>query len=514
MKKLLSMFLIIVIALSEIHSQTKIIVHVDQPGNQINKEIYGQFAEHLGSCIYGGIWVGENSPIPNTKGYRNDVLNALKELQIPVLRWPGGCFADEYHWMDGIGPKEKRPKMVNNNWGGVIEDNSFGTNEFFNLCEILGCEPYLSGNVGSGTVEELAKWIEYITSAGDSPMARLRRENGRDKPWKLKYLGVGNESWGCGGNMTPDYYSDLYRRYATYCREYDGNKLFKIASGASDYDYNWTETLMKNIGDRMQGLSLHYYTVKGWNGSKGSATQFDKSDYLWTMGKCLEIEDVVKRHIAIMDKYDPKNKVGLMLDEWGTWWDEEPDAHSALYQQNTMRDAFVAALSLNIFNKYTKRLKMANIAQVVNVLQAMILTDGSKMVLTPTYYVFDMYKVHQGALNIPLEIQCDSMEIGKHKVPSISASASKDSKGLIHITLANINPDKGQNIIVDLPAENISKVSGTILTAKSLNSYNTFENKNLVIPKTFKNIKIASTGLYLNVPAQSIISIEVKSDRP
>lgn len=512
MNKTLFTFLIALIAFSQTHAQTKIRVHTNQGKTVINKEIYGQFAEHLGSCIYGGIWVGENSPIPNTKGYRNDVLNALKQLQIPVLRWPGGCFADEYHWMDGIGPREKRPKMVNNNWGGVIEDNSFGTNEFFDLCEILGCEPYLSGNVGSGTVEELAKWIEYITSAGDSPMARLRRENGRDKPWKLKYLGVGNESWGCGGNMTPAYYSDLYRRYSTYCREYDGNKLFKIASGASDYDYNWTETLMKNVGDRMHGLSLHYYTVSGWNGSKGSATKFNKEEYLWTMGKCIEIEDVIKKHIAIMDKYDPKNKVGLMLDEWGTWWDEEPGATTALYQQNTMRDAFVAALSLNIFNKYSERLKMANIAQIVNVLQAMILTDGPKMVLTPTYYVFDMYKPHKGATFLPMDIQCDSLVASNRKFPSVSASASKDAKGLTHITLANIHPDKSQKISIELPAERISSITGTILSGKSLNAHNSFENQNAVVPKTFSDMKMASNSFVINVPAQSIISIEVTSN--
>ena len=489
---------------------SKITIHADQGKSVINKEIYGQFAEHLGTCIYGGIWVGENSPIPNTKGYRNDVLTALKRLQIPVLRWPGGCFADEYHWMDGIGPHQKRPTISNNNWGGVIEDNSFGTNEFFDLCEILGCEPYLSGNVGSGTVEELAKWVEYITSAGDSPMANLRRENGREKPWKLKYLGVGNESWGCGGNMTPEYYSDLYRRYSTYCRNYDGNRLFKIASGASDYDYNWTETLMKNVGSRMQGLSLHYYTVKGWNGSKGSATKFDKTDYLWTLGKCLEIEDVLKKHIAIMDKYDPKNKVGLMVDEWGTWWDQEPGSNSALYQQNTLRDAFVAALTLNIFNNYTERIKMANIAQIVNVLQAMILTEGPKMVLTPTFYVFEMYKKHMGAVNLPLEVQCDSLIAHNRKYPSISISASKNTSNEILITLANADPDNEKKIDLEIENNNISKINGSILTAKTTDSYNSFENPEVVKPTEFKNAKVTKKGIKITIPAKSIISLQLQ----
>lgn len=511
MKKLfLATLLLGAMAVTAQTGGSKITIHADQGKNVINKEIYGQFAEHLGTCIYGGIWVGENSPIPNIKGYRTDVFNALKKLQVPVMRWPGGCFADEYHWMDGIGPREKRPKMVNNNWGGVVEDNSFGTNEFLNLCEMLECEPYLSGNVGSGTVEEMAKWVEYITSAGDSPMANLRRQNGREKPWKVKYFGVGNESWGCGGEMTPDYYSDLYRRYATYCREYDGNRLYKIASGASDYDYNWTETLMKNVGHRMQGISLHYYTVKTWSGSKGSATKFNKEDYLWTMTKCLEIEDVLKKHIAIMDKHDPRNRVGLLVDEWGTWWDQEPGSHPGfLYQQNTMRDAFVAALTLNIFHKYTERVKMANIAQVVNVLQAMILTDGPKMVLTPTYHVFDMYKGHMGATYLPLEIQCDSLSSKDRKFAAVSASASRNAKGTILLTLANVDPDKEQKIEVALPTAKVNTVTGTILTSKSIDSHNTFDNPNVVAPAPFKGAKISKGSLTIMVPAKAIISLEL-----
>ena len=489
---------------------TQITIHADQGKTQINKEIYGQFAEHLGHCIYGGIWVGENSPFPNTKGYRNDVLKALKELQIPVLRWPGGCFADEYHWKDGIGPRDKRPKMVNNNWGGTVEDNSFGTHEFLNLCEILGCEPYISGNVGSGTVEELAKWVEYMTSAGDSPMANLRRQNGRDKPWKIKYLGVGNESWGCGGNMTPDYYSDLFRRYSTYCRDYDGNHLFKIASGASDFDVNWTEVLMKKAANSMNGLSLHYYTVKGFDGPKGSAIKFDKSDYLWTLNKCLIIEDVVKKHIAMMDKYDPKGKVGLMVDEWGTWWDQEPGPNTpVLFQQNTLRDAFVAALTLNIFNKYSERVKMANIAQVVNVLQAMILTNDQKMVLTPSYYVFQMYKGHMGATNLPLEIQCKDLSSNGSKFPSISASASKNAQGGILITLTNADPDNSQVTEINLSNVKISKVSGTILTAKSIDSFNSFDDSNAVEPVAFKGAKIVKGGLSVTLPSKSIVSLEI-----
>lgn len=490
-------------------------VDASKPGEVIPKEIYGQFAEHLGTCIYGGLWVGKDSPIPNTDGYRTDVLNALKELHVPVLRWPGGCFADEYHWMDGIGPKEQRPKMVNNNWGGTIEDNSFGTHEFFNLCELLGCEPYLSGNVGSGTVEELAKWVEYITSEGDSPMANLRRKNGRDKSWNLKYLGVGNESWGCGGNMRPEYYSDLFRRYSTYCRNYDGHHLFKIASGASDYNYDWTRVLMKRGGGDMSGLSLHYYTVWGWDGSKGSATTFDKDRYYWTIAKCREIEDVLKRHIDIMDEMDPKNHVALLLDEWGTWWDEEPGTVSGhLFQQNTMRDAIVASASFDIFHKYTRRLKMCNIAQIANVLQSMILTKGDKMVLTPTYYAFQQYAVHQDATYLPVSVLCDEMPVKgenihfkNNRLPLVSATASKDKNGVVHISLTNVSIDKEQTVTVKLNGIKAKKATGVILATKKIDDLNTFEAPNNVKNEPFKDVKVKDGELQVKMPRNSIVTL-------
>ena len=328
----------------------------------------------------------------------------------------------------------------------------------------------------------------------------------------VKFIGVGNESWGCGGSMRPEYYADLYRRYSTYCRNYDGNRLFKIASGASDYDYNWTETLMKNVGGRMDGISLHYYTVTGWNGSKGSATNFNKDDYYWTMGKCLEIEDVVRKHIQIMDKYDPQKKIGLMVDEWGTWWDEEPGTiNGHLYQQNTMRDAFVAALTLNVFHKYTDRVRMTNIAQIVNVLQSMILTNGPKMLLTPTYYVFQMYNVHQDATFLPMDLICDKAKVrGGREVPMVSASASKDKNGRIHISLANVDVDNAQSITLDLQGQKIGSVKGRILTSASINDHNTFEKPDAVKPATFDGAKIEKGQLKIDLPAKSIVVLEVK----
>lgn len=477
-------------------------------------EIYGQFAEHLGTCIYGGLWVGPHSDIPNTQGYRNDVLQALKELHVPVMRWPGGCFADEYHWRDGIGDPALRPRMVNNNWGGTVEDNSFGTHEFFNLCELLGCEPYLSGNVGSGTVEELAKWVEYIT-AEDGPMARLRRENGREKPWKLKYLGVGNESWGCGGEMRPEYYADLYRRYQVYCRNYDGNKLFKIASGASDYDYRWTETLMSRAGRFMQGLSLHYYTVYSWSESKGSALHFTTDQYYWALAKCREIEDVIKRHASIMDIYDSKCRVALMVDEWGTWWDEEPGTVKGhLYQQNTMRDAMVAALSLNVFHRNTGRVKMANIAQVANVLQSMVLTRGDKMALTPTYYVFKMYVPHQGGEFVPVMVNAGGREVasergGKRWLPNVDATATRKD-GTLTLSLVNVDANAPCDVTVDLAGAASKVVEAVALTGASIDAYNEIGEKENVAPVALDGVKVKDGKLSVTLPPHTIATISLK----
>ena len=495
--------------MASVAQDATVTINVSDGSQKIHKEIYGQFAEHLGTCIYGGLWVGPESTIPNTDGYRNDVLGALKDLQVPVLRWPGGCFADEYHWRDGIGPRSERPKMQNNNWGGTIEDNSFGTHEFLNLCELLGCEPYISGNVGSGTVEELAKWVEYMTSDGDTPMAKLRRQNGRDKAWKVKYLGVGNESWGCGGNMRPEYYSDLYRRYSVYCRDYDGNHLYKIASGASDYDYNWTKVLMDQVGNRMNGVSLHYYTVSGWDGSKGSASVFDNDEYYWTLGKCLEIEDVIKKHSDIMDEKDPRKRIGLMVDEWGTWWDEEPGTvRGHLYQQNTLRDAFVAALSLNVFHRHCDRVRMANIAQIVNVLQSMILTDTKgqgHMVLTPTYHVFRMYTPFQEATYLPLDLKCKEMKVrhdmrkamtetvenGYRTLPLVSASAARTKDGKIVVSLSNVSLDEAQTVAIDLESAAFTMLQGSLLSAQDIRDFNDFEHPERVSPVAFESSKLA-----------------------
>src|SRR5215213_313816 len=414
--------------------KAELTVRADQPRGTINRNIYGHFAEHLGRLIYGGLWVGEGSSIPNTRGYRNDVLAALKRLNVPVQRWPGGCFADEYHWRDGIGPRDKRPRRPNASWGGV-DTNAFGTHEFLDLCELLGAEPYVNGNLGSGTPQEMMEWIEYMTSDSDSTLANLRRQNGREKPWKVPYFAVGNESWGCGGEMRPEFYADEYKRYATFVKNHSGNHIQKLAVGSQSDYYEWTEVLMSRAARQMDGLSLHYYTLPtGDWAKKGSATEFGEREWHATLARTLRMDEFIEKHSAIMDKYDPQKKVGLMVDEWGTWYDSEPGRDlGALYQQNTLRDAVAAAINLNIFHKHADRVQMANIAQMINVLQAMMLTDKEKLVLTPTYHVFRMYSVHQGATLIPVDLSAPEYKLSDTSVPSLSASASRDSEGRLQV---------------------------------------------------------------------------------
>ena len=506
----------------------KLIINADCGKQKISRHIYGHFAEHLGRCVYEGLWVGENSPIANTRGFRNDVVAALKKLNIPNLRWPGGCFADTYHWMDGIGPREKRPSIVNVHWGGTTENNHCGTHEFLDLCEQLSqsgkpCEPYIAGNVGSGTVKEMAEWLEYITMPAESPMANLRRKNGRQDPWPVKFWGVGNENWGCGGNMRPQYYADLFRQYQGYCRHFTpGGKLYKVACGWGD---EWNEILMREAGYCMDGLSVHYYTVPGTWPDKGSATQFTEDEWMLTMQKASNIEEFIIRTRAIMDRYDPSKRVGIVMDEWGTWFNVEPGTNPGfLYQQNTVRDALVAGLSLNIFNNHAERVQVANIAQTINVLQAMVLTEGAKMLLTPTYHVFEMYKVHQDATLLPTTLTSEeyapvrklsgvSGAVGyTHDMAAtaaISASASRDASGKVHLSLCNLESQKPHELSVEFRGASVSSVTGRILTASATNAMNTFDRPDAVTPQAFSAFKLGKDGLTVSLPARSVVVLEI-----
>jgi alpha-N-arabinofuranosidase len=501
------------------------VINTDQGKHIIDKNIYGHFAEHLGRCIYGGIFVGRGSPIKNTGGIRADIVDALGKIKIPVLRWPGGCFADEYHWKDGIGPLEKRKKMINTHWGGVIEDNSFGTHEFFQLCELLDTEPYICGNVGSGTVQEMSEWIEYMNFEGESPMANLRRENGRDKPWGLKYFGVGNENWGCGGRMKAEYYADLYRRYATYTRNYGDYKLYRVAAGPRNANYHWTEVLIREAGFLMEGLALHYYTRIGDKtitlvqedgneiyfrdeaAPRGSALEFGEKEWFGILKASWHTEELITKHSAIMDKYDPEKKTALIVDEWGTWFDPEPGTHPGfLYQQNTLRDALSAAISLNIFNNHAERVKMANIAQTVNVLQAMVLTEGAEMVLTPSYHVFDLFKDHQNGLLLPVTAEAPGYTYAGETLPGLSVSASKNREGLV-ITLANPDPDHPLELSLRIRPLGVKNVTGRVLTAGAMGDHNDFTDGDKVRPEKYTGAEIRDGAVLAKLPPKSVTAL-------
>ncbi len=513
MLRKLPLFLLIIFACASAKAQqTQITLEPGANPVTINKNIYGHFAEHLGRCIYGGFYVGENNDtIPNTQGLRTDIIDALKKLQIPLLRWPGGCFADTYHWKDGIGPKEERPTIVNTNWGGVTEDNSFGTHDFMRLCELLGAEPYLAGNVGSGEVQELADWVQYVNFSGKSPMSDLRTKNGHKEPWGVRYWGIGNEAWGCGGNMTAEYYANIYRKYATFMSGTGLKRgIFRIASGASDADYHWTEVLMRDIPHNMvQGMALHHYAVIDWS-HKGSSIDYDEDQYFTTMQRAWQMEELVTKHSAIMDKYDPDKKIALVVDEWGGWYDVMPDTNPGfLYQQNTMRDAMIAGMTLNIFNNHADRVRMANLAQAVNVLQSVILTQGDKMLLTPTYHVMEMYKVHQDGKRIPLEIKTSDYEHNGDKLPAVNASASVDSTGVMTISLVNIDLHNKQSIRVNL-AEKYKNVSGRILNSAHVQDFNSFDKPHTIEPQAFTKAKINKKQLTLEVPPFSVIVLRLE----
>jgi alpha-N-arabinofuranosidase len=513
MKKRFVIILLTVLITQIALSQTTLTIDGSNPKTVISRHIYGHFSEHLGRCIYDGYWVGDSINVPKKDRIRLDIVDALKKIKVPNLRWPGGCFADEYHWRDGIGPRKERPHMVNTNWGGVSEDNSFGTHEFLELCSLIGCEPYIAANVGSGTVEEMAKWVEYLNSDAESTMTELRKQNGRAEPWHVKFWGVGNESWGCGGNMTAEFYADQYKRYATYARNYRSAPLYRIASGANSSDYNWTDVLMKNAGNRMWGLTLHHYTLPTGNwGKKGSATSFDEKEYFNTMKNCLFMDELVTRHSTIMDKYDPAKRVALVVDEWGIWTDVEPGTNPGfLYQQNSLRDALVAGTTLNIFNNHCERVRIANLAQTINVLQALVLTKGNQMLLTPTYHVFDLYKVHMDAKWLPVNFNSPDYEVEGRKIPAVNISASLDTtSGAVHISFVNLDPNKKITFRSTLVGIKWQNVQGQILTSKKLTDINTFENPDNIKIASFAGAKKEGNELVVELPAQSIVVLELK----
>jgi len=480
------MLIVVVFYYQPILAQKTVIITIKDTGKIIiDKNIYGQFAENLGRSIYDGFY--RNGKI------RLDIVAALKAIQVPNLRWPGGCFADQYHWRDGVGTK--RPHTVNTTWGMVPEDNSFGTEEFLELCRQIGCQPYIAGNVGTGSPQEMKDWITYLNY---------------DHHNKVSLWGVGNESWGCGGNMTPEYYTSLYKHFASFLPDYPGTHLKKIISGANADDYHWTEVMMKNISlDEAYGLSLHYYTFPtgGWS-PRGSATHFSETEYLHTLVEAEKIDTILAHHERIMDKYDQQKKLALLVDEWGVWTDVEPGTPKyAMYQQNSLRDALIAATTLNIFNNHADRVRGANLAQCVNVIQSLILTKGDAMLLTPTYFVFDLYQVHQDAQLLPIKMTAVQSDVGKDTISMVNASASKDKDGIIHISLVNLSPVMPVQIQIPMAG---SKVTGMILTSARATDINTFEQPTKIKPANFLNAAIKNKTVNATLPPLSVVLLTIK----
>jgi len=502
--------------------EARVVVDLDVPLDRISRHVYGHFAEHLGRCIYDGFYVGEDSEIPNENGIRLDVVEALRELDVPNLRWPGGCFADFYHWQDGIGPKDQRPSMVNAHWGDVLENNHFGTHEFMDLCEMLGADPYVNGNVGSGTVQEMSDWIEYLTRPGDSPMSRLRAENGREEPWTVPFWGVGNEGWGCGGNMSARHFADEARRFATFARDFGDNKLYKIAAGAAVDDLEWTEELMRAatgcLGCTMSpnrlfhAISFHYYTRTEMPPLRGDATEFSVDEHYRAMAGAQDMDRIIKGHVAVMDRYDPNGTIDLICDEWGTWWNVEEGTHPRfLFQQNTLRDALVASTTLDIFHRHARRLKMANIAQTVNVLQAMILTDGETMIKTPTFHVFEMNRMHQDATSVPVHILGGPGFRTANSTPFdlITASASvRDGSALV--SLSNVDAEEAVDIVLDLRGVDVAAFEGRLLTASTLQTHNSAQDPDAVAPVPLDGIERHPRGLRVSLPRHSFATITLE----
>ncbi len=512
------LFLFALLSYGAAKADTVLTLAPEEGGPVLHRNLQGQFMEHLGRGIYEGIWVGPDSPIPNVDGFRTDVLTALRELEVPLLRWPGGCFADEYHWQDGIGPRDQRKKTVNTTWGGVIDDNAFGTHEFMAFAELLGAEVYINGNLGTGTPMEMAQWLEYMTSDTQSTLANLRRQNGREEPWKVDYFAIGNESWGCGGNMTPAYYTDLYRHYATFLKAPRGFMPQLIASGGNTALTNWTEHLVRNVPDdvRLDGIGHHYYTLPSgnWNTNKGAALGFAEDEWFSTLEQTLRIDGFIAANVAILDEHDPAGRTGFFIDEWGTWYDPAAnDDPGFLYQQNSLRDALVAALNFNVFHKYAARVRMANVAQMVNVLQAMILTDKEKMLLTPTYHVFRMYVPFQDATRVPFQMvnatggAAARYTYGNDSIDKISATAARARDGKLYVALTNVDPRQPETVRIRSTAA-LRGGAGLLLSHERMDAHNTFEAPDTVAPVPF-SVSAADGILSVELPPKAVLVLAV-----
>jgi len=502
----------------------RVTIHADHPGAVIDPNIYGQFVEHLGRGVYEGIWVGPDSRIPNTRGIRNDVVAALRKIKVPLVRWPGGCFAETYHWRDAIGPRAQRPRGVNTAWGDEVETNEFGTHEFMDFIEQIGAQPYISVNVASGSPAEAQAWMQYLTAPAGSGAGQERARNGRTEPWKIPFIGIGNETWGCGGNMTAEFYSDVYRQYVSVLKPFGT----LIASDANSDDYAWTETflsraLYRHAADmpttlayiskqqQISMISVHFYTFAGndW-GNKSPAIGFNELDWARAMERTWKTDELIARHAAILDRHDPKGLVGISFSEWGAWWATDKGRPSNLYQANTLRDAVIAGLTLNIFQNHAARVRMANVAQMVNVLQSLILTDKDRMLLTPTYHVFDLYQGHQGATLLPTDVTAPDYSLAGESIPSLSVSASRGANGEVTLSVVNLDPTRGAKVVVDTKGKKFLSASGKVITADSMDARPDFSKPDPLVPTLLKAISAKDGRVSFVAPAKSVVVLTLR----
>jgi len=474
-------------------------------GECVSPYMYSHFAEHLGRCIYRGVWVGDSKSIENENGIRTDVVSALKKLQLPALRWPGGCFADSYHWQDGIGPREERPRRYNL-WWHQPEKNEFGTDEFIRFCRMIGTEPYICVNVGSGTVEEARAWVEYCNSNQDTTWAQKRAENGSAEPFNVKFWGVGNENWGCGGSMRPEYYAGLYRRFATYMRATSPEiKLFACGShaGIPEWDVRFLEGV-KGATRLVDYLSLHIYSANGI-----SDLQYSEDDYYRVMSQVDIMERNLERAAGLCRAYSTSgHRIKVVLDEWGTWF-KEARTENGLLQQSTMLDAVFTGLSFHCFHRHAADLFMTNMAQTVNVLQALILTEGPKMCCTPTYYVYDMFKPHRGGTLLPINMQTPQLDIaGGKRLPAVSASATTKDDGSLALSLINIDLKNPATVNIDLPECVRTEARVSELRSVGVTDHNTPDNPDVVKPR-MRKLELNGNKLQIEIAPHSVMMVEV-----
>jgi alpha-N-arabinofuranosidase len=504
--------------------EARIDIRADHPGARIEPDIYGQFVEHLGRGVYEGIWVGPDSPIPNTRGIRNDVVAALRRIRIPLIRWPGGCFAETYHWRDGIGPRDQRPRGVNTAWGDEVETNEFGTHEFMDLVEQIGAKPFISVNLASGSPAEAQAWMQYLTGPASSGPGRERARNGRAEPWKVPFIGIGNETWGCGGNMTAEFYADIYRQYVSVLKPYGT----LIASDANSDDYAWTDTLLRRalyrhapdmpttlayVGKQPQIdlVSVHFYTFAGndW-GKKSPAIGFDETDWARAMVRTWKTDEMIARHAAILDRHDPQRRVGIAFSEWGAWWATDKNRPSNLFQANTLRDAVIAGLTLNVFQNHADRVRMANLAQMVNVLQSLVLTDGEKLLLTPTYHVFDLYQAHQAATLLPAQVTAPDYELRDIRVPSLSASASRAADGSTTVTVVNLDPERDARIELRIEGGEVGSATGRVVTAGRMDARPQFGQPDPLAPVPLRGARVQHGTVSFTAPSKSVVALTLR----